>query len=84
VLPGAGYDMSWPFNKRRLPGKMYQANMPCRGCYGPTGNVKDMGGKFLSAFASIIETNDEKELERIAESILDVGDYFIDTLFHLH
>lgn len=53
-----------------------RTNMPCRGCYGPTGNVKDMGGKFLSAFASIIETNDEKELERIAESILDVGGLF--------
>jgi len=53
-----------------------RANMPCRGCYGPTGNVKDMGGKFLSAFASIIETNDEKELERMAESMIDMGGLF--------
>jgi len=45
--------------------------MPCRGCFGPTKEVADMGAKFLSSFASIIDVDDEKEIEKIAESILD-------------
>ncbi len=53
-----------------------KANMPCRGCYGPTENVMDQGGKFISALASIIDSNDEVELEGIANSILDMGGLF--------
>lgn len=53
-----------------------KANMPCRGCYGPTENVKDQGSKFLSALASIIDSNDEKQLEKIADSILDSAGFF--------
>lgn len=53
-----------------------KANMPCRGCYGPTENVLDQGGKFLSALASIIDSRDEKELEKIANSILDMAGLF--------
>ena len=53
-----------------------KANMPCRGCYGPTENVVDQGGKFLSALASIIDSKDEDELKKIADSILDMGGTF--------
>ncbi len=52
------------------------ANMPCRGCYGPTENVMDQGGKFLSALASILDSKDDTELEKIADSILDMGGIF--------
>ncbi|MGB3479552.1 MAG: oxidoreductase [bacterium] len=47
------------------------ANMPCRGCFGPTKEVKDQGAKFLSSLASIIDVEDVEEIERIAESVLD-------------
>ncbi|MEW6002813.1 MAG: oxidoreductase [Nitrospirota bacterium] len=53
-----------------------KANMPCRGCYGPTENVIDQGGKFLSALASIIDTRDEEEIEKIANSLLDIVGLF--------
>ena len=53
-----------------------KANMPCRGCYGPTENVIDQGGKFLSSLASIIDSKDEREIEKIADSILDIGGLF--------
>jgi len=53
-----------------------EANMPCRGCFGPTDQVFDMGAKFLSAFASILDTNDEKEIEKIVETIVDPAGTF--------
>ena len=57
------------------------ANMPCRGCFGPTKEVKDMGAKFLSSLASIIDVEDEKEIEKIAESVLDpIGLFYMYTL----
>ncbi len=52
------------------------ANMPCRGCFGPTDDVKDQGAKFLSALGSIIDTNDPEEMERITESLPDPAGLF--------
>jgi len=52
------------------------ANMPCRGCFGPTDQVLDQGAKFLSAFASILATNDEKEIDKIVQTIVDPAGTF--------
>ena len=52
------------------------ANMPCRGCFGPTSGVQDQGGKFLSALASIIDASDEREADRIIDSIADPAGIF--------
>jgi F420-non-reducing hydrogenase small subunit len=53
-----------------------KANMPCRGCFGPTDNVKDQGAKFLSALASIIDSNNERELKKIVDLIPDPAGLF--------
>jgi len=42
-------------------------NSPCIGCYGPTDGVEDYGARLLSAIASVIDSNDEKEIQRIIE-----------------
>ena len=52
------------------------ANMPCRGCFGPTKAVKDQGAKFLSAFASLIASNEEEEIQKLMDSVIDPAGLF--------
>jgi F420-non-reducing hydrogenase small subunit len=52
------------------------ANMPCRGCFGSTENVLDQGAKSASFLASIIDSNNEEEIHKIAESIPDSAGLF--------
>jgi len=47
------------------------ANMPCRGCYGPPDGVVDQGAKLLSAIAALIDTDEPEELPRILDTIVD-------------
>jgi len=51
------------------------SNMPCRGCYGPAPNVKDQGAKLISALASIIDSKDPEEIDRILEDVPDIMGY---------
>jgi F420-non-reducing hydrogenase small subunit len=54
-----------------------QANMPCTGCYGPVDGVIDQGAHFLSAVASVIDSNDPEEIQRIIDDIYDpVGTFY--------
>ncbi|HIE34511.1 MAG TPA: oxidoreductase [Candidatus Altiarchaeales archaeon] len=48
-----------------------KGNMPCTGCFGPLDGVIDYGAKALSYLASIIDSNDEKEIEEIMKGIPD-------------
>lgn len=48
------------------------ANMPCRGCYGPPDGVEDQGAKLISAIAALIDTDDPNELQRTMDSIVDL------------
>ncbi|MBW1926465.1 MAG: oxidoreductase [Deltaproteobacteria bacterium] len=52
------------------------ANMPCRGCFGPTDNVIDQGAKSLSFLASMIDSKDGETLKKIADSIPDPAGLF--------
>lgn len=53
------------------------ANMPCRGCYGPPPGVVDQGAKMLAAIASVIDSNDPEEIARIVDTISDpVGTFY--------
>ena len=53
-----------------------KANMPCRGCYGPPPNVMDQGAKMISALASVIDSQDPEEVQRILDQILDPAGTF--------
>ncbi len=51
------------------------SGMPCRGCYGPTPNVLDQGAKVVSAIASIIDSKDPEEIDRILADVPDIMGY---------
>jgi len=50
-------------------------NIPCRGCFGPVEGVKDAGARYISALASIIDAEDEKDVKRIVDKINDEVGY---------
>ncbi|MBW2700007.1 MAG: oxidoreductase [Deltaproteobacteria bacterium] len=52
------------------------ANMPCRGCYGPLPNAHDQGAKMLTAIASHIDSDDPEEIERILDTLPDPAGTF--------
>jgi F420-non-reducing hydrogenase small subunit len=53
-----------------------RADMPCRGCYGPPPNVMDQGAKMISALASVIDSQDPEEVQRILDQIPDPAGTF--------
>lgn len=53
-----------------------QANMPCTGCYGPVEGVVDQGAHLLGAIASIIDSNDPDEIQKIVNDIVDPAGTF--------
>jgi F420-non-reducing hydrogenase small subunit len=52
------------------------ANMPCIGCYGPAAGVADQGARMMSAVASVIGSNDPKEIRAIMNGIVDPAGTF--------
>jgi len=53
-----------------------KTNIPCRGCFGPVEGIADMGAKYLSAFASIIDADTEENRKKLIESLDDPAGYF--------
>ena len=57
--------------------------VPCRGCYGPTGNVIDQGAKMISAIGSDFGVESDKTIdpETVADQLDDVvGTFYTFTL----
>jgi len=48
-----------------------QAGAQCIGCYGPAEGVVDYGARLVTAFASVIGSNEPDEIERILDGIPD-------------
>jgi F420-non-reducing hydrogenase small subunit len=55
-----------------------QVNSPCIGCYGPNNGVEDYGARLMSALASVIDSNDPDQIDRIIqEGIPDpIGSFY--------
>ncbi len=52
------------------------AGSPCIGCYGPAEGVLDYGARLLTAVASVIDSNDPDEIQKIIEGIPDPAGMF--------
>jgi F420-non-reducing hydrogenase small subunit len=53
------------------------AGAQCIGCYGPAEDVSDYGARLVTAFASVIGSNDPEEIDRILDGIPDpVGQFY--------
>jgi F420-non-reducing hydrogenase small subunit len=48
----------------------------CIGCYGPAEGVIDYGARLITAFASVIDSNDSAEIDRILDGIPDPAGQF--------
>jgi len=54
-----------------------RGNMPCTGCFGPTSKVRDQGGKYLSAIASMLGAVEDEAIARALDSIPDpIGTFY--------
>ncbi len=53
-----------------------KAGVPCVGCYGPAEGVLDYGSRLMSAVASVIDSRDPQEIERILDGIPDPAGAF--------
>ena len=51
-------------------------NAPCKGCYGPPADAPDPGAKMMSAIGTMIDSNDEAEIEKIVDGIVDPAGTF--------
>jgi len=49
------------------------AGMPCRGCFGPADGILDLGAKFLTAVAAMVDSQDIEEIERRMAEVEDVA-----------
>lgn len=56
--------------------KCPQAGAPCFGCYGPAEDVVDYGARMITAIASVIDSQDPEEIDRILDTIVDPAGSF--------
>jgi len=76
-----------PATRAGCDAQCIKANMPCRGCMGPTASVIDHGGSMLSALTSILEVSSgepglsEGDIERLVNEVKDpLGTFYRFTL----
>jgi F420-non-reducing hydrogenase small subunit len=51
-------------------------NMPCTGCFGPTDDCKDQGGKMIGMLGGVLDGEDEATAEKAAGTIVDPAGTF--------
>jgi F420-non-reducing hydrogenase small subunit len=59
-------------------------NSPCIGCHGPNEGVQDFGARMISALASVIDSDDPAEIDRIIEQGIPdpIGTFYRFSLAH--
>lgn len=52
------------------------AGAPCIGCYGPADGVADYGSRLITSLASVIDSRDPEEIDKILDGIVDPAGTF--------
>ena len=66
-----------PATRDGCGGRCVSVGIPCRGCYGPPANSRDQGTKMISALASVIDSEDPEEIDRILDGVVDpIGTFY--------
>lgn len=72
-----------PATRSGCGGLCVAVGVPCRGCYGPPPNSMDQGTKMVAALASVIDSDDPEEIDRILDGIVDpVGTFYRFSMAH--
>ena len=59
------------------------AGAPCIGCYGPAVGVEDYGARLITSLASVIDSNEPEEIDKILDGIVDpAGSFYRFSLAH--
>jgi F420-non-reducing hydrogenase small subunit len=66
-----GFLCMGPATRAGCGNRCQNSGVACRGCFGPPPDVLDQGAKALSAIASIMDANDEEEVDRLVAKIPD-------------
>jgi F420-non-reducing hydrogenase small subunit len=67
---------SGPATRNGCEARCPAAGAPCVGCYGPSEGVLDYGARLMAAVASVIDSNDPEEINRILDGIPDPAGAF--------
>ena len=65
-----------PVTRGGCDARCLRANMPCRGCYGPTERVDDFGAGAMAMIAACMGGTEATELNRAVRSIVDPLGFF--------
>jgi len=60
-----------PVTRGGCQAQCIEANMPCRGCYGPVSGMADQGAGLISLLAAIMDPADEAQLKQTVAAIPD-------------
>ncbi|HSR19815.1 MAG TPA: hypothetical protein VLL49_02775 [Anaerolineales bacterium] len=72
-----GIPCNGPATREGCNARCPTAGAQCIGCYGPAAGVTDYGARLISAFASVIDSNDPEEVDRILDGLVDpVGQFY--------
>lgn len=71
-----GIPCNGPATRSGCGAKCPTVGAQCIGCYGPAEGVVDQGARLMTAFASVIDSNDPEEIEKILDGIPDPAGQF--------
>jgi F420-non-reducing hydrogenase small subunit len=71
-----GIPCNGPATRSGCNARCPSAGAQCIGCYGPAEGVIDYGARLMTAFASVIDSNDPEEIDRILDGLVDPSGQF--------